>query len=126
MTPNLKEWSLSFLTSLLTNTWSSHTLLLPWFLLLSKEMCYTSSEGIDPHVHGKKYYRFYTFELTIHFLAEENFLNIHSDALLNLTSGILLMQKVQYFLLSNVFNDLIQGTNQVSTSLQLRFLFTEK
>ena len=46
------------------------------------------SEKIDLHVHGKKTHSFYAFELMIHFLAEESFLRIHSDILLNLTPGI--------------------------------------
>ena len=37
---------------------------------------------------GKKVYSFYAFELMIHFLAEEDFLNMHSDILLNLTPGV--------------------------------------
>ena len=37
---------------------------------------------------GKKFHSFYAFELIIHFLAEEDFLNMHSDILLNVTPGI--------------------------------------
>ena len=37
---------------------------------------------------GKNFHRLYAFELTIHFLAEESFLNMHSDILLNLTLGV--------------------------------------
>ena len=36
----------------------------------------------------KIFHRFYTFELMIHFLEEEDFLNIHSDILLNITPGL--------------------------------------
>ena len=37
---------------------------------------------------GKTFHSFYAFELMIHFLAEEDFLNMHSDILLNLTPGV--------------------------------------
>ena len=36
----------------------------------------------------KKFHSFYDFELMIHFPAEEDFLNMHLDILLNLTSGV--------------------------------------
>ena len=36
----------------------------------------------------KKLHTFYVFELMIQFLAEEGFLNMHSDILLNLTPGV--------------------------------------
>ena len=61
----------------------------PWFLLLSQRIWYKPWEGIDLHVHGKKvFHRFYTFELIIHFLAEEYFFNMHLDNLLNTTSEV--------------------------------------
>ena len=37
------------------------------------------------------------FELMIHFLAEEGFLNMHSDALLNLTPGVWIVESIEYF-----------------------------
>ena len=38
---------------------------------------------------GKKIHSFYAFELMIHFLAEESFLDIYSDDILwNLTPGV--------------------------------------
>ena len=47
-----------------------------------------NSEQIDLHVHGEKFNSLYAFELMIHFLAEESFLNMHSDSLLNVTRGV--------------------------------------
>ena len=44
--------------------------------------------SIDMRVHKKPFRRFYTFELMIHFLAEEDLLNMHSDTLLNITPGV--------------------------------------
>ena len=35
----------------------------------------------------KHFHNFYSFELMIHFLEEEVFLNMHSDSLLNITGG---------------------------------------
>ena len=40
---------------------------------------------------GKIYHSFYAFELMLHFLAEEGFLNMHSDTLFNVTSEILIV-----------------------------------
>ena len=38
---------------------------------------------------GKTFHSFYTFELMIHFLAEESFLDMYSDDILwNLTPGV--------------------------------------
>ena len=37
---------------------------------------------------GKKFRSFYAFEWIIHYLAEEDFLNMHSDILLNLTPEV--------------------------------------
>ena len=48
----------------------------------------------------------YAFELTIHFLAEESFLNKHSDILSNLTPGVWIVLSTEYFSLQNVFNDI--------------------
>ena len=53
--------------------WSSPT------YYFSQETWYTTSEEIDLHVHGKKIYSFYAFELMMQFLAEEVFLNMHAD-----------------------------------------------
>ena len=36
----------------------------------------------------KIFYSFNAFELMLHFLAEEGFLNMHSDFLLNLSPGV--------------------------------------
>ena len=49
-------------------------------------------------MHWKKELRsFHAFELMIHFLAEEDFLNMHSDILLNLTPGVRIVQNIEYF-----------------------------
>ena len=53
----------------------------------SQEIRCTYSEEIDLHVHGERFHGLYALDLMIHFLAEERFLNIHSDILLNLTPG---------------------------------------
>ena len=37
---------------------------------------------------GKNFPNFYIFELMIYFPAEEDFLNMHSDTLLNITTGV--------------------------------------
>ena len=37
---------------------------------------------------GKKFHSLYAFELMIDFLAEESFLNMHLDILLNLTPAV--------------------------------------
>ena len=71
---NLKECSL-------TNICSSPT------CYFYKEMWCTNSEEIDTHVMGKNH-SFYAFDLMIQFLAEEGFLDMHSDILLNLTSDL--------------------------------------
>ena len=42
----------------------------------------------------KKFHSFYTFELMIHFLAEEDFLNMHSDTLLNITFGVWIVMNI--------------------------------
>ena len=41
---------------------------------------------------------FYAVELTIHFLAEEGFLNKNSDILLNLTPEVWIVRSIEYFL----------------------------
>ena len=64
-----------------TNMWSSPTC---YFL---QEIWCTSSEEIDLHVHGEKIHPF-AFELMTQFLAEDGFLNMHSDILLNLNPGV--------------------------------------
>ena len=46
---------------------------------------------IDLDVHGKKIHRLYAFELMIQFLVEDVFFNMHSDILLNLTPGVLIV-----------------------------------
>ena len=57
--------------------------------VLSKEIWCIYSEEIDLHLHGKKnFHSFYAFELMIHFLVEEDFLNMHSDIFLNLTPAV--------------------------------------
>ena len=62
----------------------SHSLFLP-----SQKICCTNSEEIDLHFHWKKFHSFYAFELMIHFLAEESFLDIYSDDILwNLIPGV--------------------------------------
>ena len=62
----------------------SHPLFLP-----SQKICCTNSEEIDLHFHGKKFHSFYAFQLMIHFLAEESFLDVYSDDnLWNLTPGV--------------------------------------
>ena len=42
----------------------------------------------------------------IHFLAEEDFLNMHSDILLNLTPGVWIVWSIEYFSFKNAFNDI--------------------
>ena len=57
--------------------------------LPSQEIWCTNSEEIDLHVHGKKIYSLHAFELMIHFLAEESFLDMYSDDILwNVTPGV--------------------------------------
>ena len=57
--------------------------------LRSQEIWCTNSEETDLHVHRKKFHSFYAFELMIHFLAEESFLDMYSDDILwNLTPGV--------------------------------------
>ena len=46
---------------------------------------------------GKRFHSFYAFELMIYFLAEESFLDMHSDVLLNLTPGVWIVQSTQCF-----------------------------
>ena len=55
---------------------------------------------------GKNIHSFYAFELMIHFLAEEDFLNMHSDILLNLTPGVWIVWSIEYFSFKNAFNDI--------------------
>ena len=55
---------------------------------LTPELWCTNSEEIDLHVNGKNIYSFYAFKLRIQLLAEEGFLNMHSDILLKLTPGV--------------------------------------
>ena len=56
--------------------------------LSSQETCGTNSEEIDLHAHAEIFHSFYAFELMIHFLAEESFLDMYSgDILWNLTPG---------------------------------------
>ena len=52
-----------------------------------QEIWCASSEEIDLHVHGEKIHTF-AFELMMQFQAEDGFLNMHSDILLNLTPGV--------------------------------------
>ena len=52
----------------------SYPLFLP-----SQEIWCANLEEIDLHVHGKKIYSFYAFELLMLFLAEERFLDMYSD-----------------------------------------------
>ena len=60
--------------------------------LFSQDIWCTHSEEIDLPVHEKRNYSFfYAFELMIYFLAEEGFLNMHSDILSNLTPGVLIV-----------------------------------
>ena len=57
--------------------------------LSSQEIWCTNSQEIDLHVHGKNFDSFYAFELMIHFLAEESFLDMYSDDILwNVTTGV--------------------------------------
>ena len=69
---------------LFTNIWSSPTRYFSqankFEAQIQKRLIYMSME--------KKFHSFYAFELMIHFLAEECFLDIHSDDILwNLTPG---------------------------------------
>ena len=45
----------------------------------SQEIWCANSEEIHLHVHREKIQSLYAFELMIYFLAEESFLNMHSD-----------------------------------------------
>ena len=58
------------------------------YALFSPEIWCTNSEEIDLHVYGETFHSLYAFELMIQFLAEESFLNMYSDILLNLTHGV--------------------------------------
>ena len=58
------------------------------FFLPSQEICAQIQKRLIYMPMGKKIHSFYAFELMIHFLAEEDFLNMHSDILLNLTPGV--------------------------------------
>ena len=54
----------------------------------------------------EKIHSFYAFELMIQFLAEEGFLNMHSDILMNLTPRVWIVLSTDYFSFQNVFNNI--------------------
>ena len=58
-----------------TNTWSSPT---SYFFQVKKFDAQIQERLIYMSM-GKKFHSFYAFELMIHFLAEESFLDIYSD-----------------------------------------------
>ena len=76
------------LERMLRNMWSSHTVTLLTLVTFQKHLVLTFRRDSSACAWKKFVRTFYTSELMIHVLAEEDLLTMHSDTLWNITPGV--------------------------------------